>query len=54
VGLADIGRASASTIAKVTEITIIGAIIRITTTIPNVECSLTDGQLRNLCKSQLQ
>jgi hypothetical protein len=45
VGLADIGRACASTMAKVTEITIIGASTRITTTIPNVECTLTDGQL---------
>jgi len=48
VGLADIGRACASTMAKVTEITIIGAITRITTTIPNGECSLTDEQLTQL------
>ena len=45
VGLADIGRACACTMAKVTEITIIGASTRITTTIPNAECRLTDGQL---------
>src|SRR5215472_17049592 len=48
VGLADIGRACASTMAKVTEITIIGAITRITTTIPNGESSLTDEQLTQL------